>query len=51
MKVENNYFLLASWLLKATDEKSRIRIRIRDPDPYQNVTVPQHFLLNSYASA
>jgi hypothetical protein len=35
--------------LKATDEKSRIRIQIhysvygsKDPDPYQNFTDPEH---------
>ncbi len=34
-------------MLKATDENSMIRIRIRksvDPDPYQNATDPQHCL-------
>jgi hypothetical protein len=41
-------------ILKATDEKSRIQIRIRspvygykDPDPYKNVTDPEHIKIVS----
>jgi hypothetical protein len=43
----NKYFFIG--ILKVKDENSRIRIylseeRIPDPDPYQNVTDPQHCL-------
>jgi hypothetical protein len=43
---QNNYFLMA---FMVTDEKSRIRIRIRsaDLDPYNNVTDPQQWLFFS----
>jgi hypothetical protein len=46
-KIRKIYSFLDS--LKATDEKSRIRIRSKryrsaDPDPCQNVTDPQHCL-------
>ncbi len=44
-KLRKNLFLVG--ILKATDEKSRIRIRnpvygFKDPDPSQNVTDPEH---------
>jgi hypothetical protein len=31
-------------IFKVTDEKSRIQIGSEDPDPYQNVTDPEHGL-------
>jgi hypothetical protein len=44
---EKNFNFLVA-ILKVTDENSKIRSRIRrygsaDPDPYQNVTDPQHW--------
>ncbi len=44
-KLEKNLFFVG--ILEVTDEKSRIRIRkssvrIQDPDPYKNVTDPEH---------
>jgi hypothetical protein len=54
-KLQKNLFFVE--ILEVTDEKSRIRSRIRsgigcvnqvtgskDPDPYQNVTDPEHWV-------
>jgi hypothetical protein len=45
-KCRKNLFFVV--ILEATEEKSRIRIRhpvvvSHDPDPYQNVTYPEHW--------
>ncbi len=44
---QNKHNTIFIAVLKVTDENSRIQSRIRygsaDPDPYQNVKVPQHW--------